>query len=117
GGGDALLWTSLNAVKGSLDPTIISLAFVFLLIGYGTKVGLVPMHNWLPDGHAEGPTPISAVLSGLLLNVALYAVLRCKVLADGALQSGLPGYLLVCFGLVSGAVATFFLFRQKDVKR
>ncbi|MFM0489661.1 hydrogenase 4 subunit F [Paraburkholderia graminis] len=117
GGGDALLWTSLNAIKGSLDPTIISLAFAFLLIGYGTKVGVVPMHNWLPDAHAEGPTPISAVLSGLLLNVALYAVLRCKVLADGALHNGLPGHLLVGFGLVSVLVATFSLFRQKDVKR
>ncbi|CDY79149.1 Formate hydrogenlyase subunit 3/Multisubunit Na+/H+ antiporter, MnhD subunit [Caballeronia glathei] len=116
-GGDALLWTSLNAIKGTLDPTIISLAFVFLLVGYGTKVGLVPMHNWLPDAHAEGPTPISAVLSGLLLNVALYAVLRCKVLADGALQNGLPGRLLIGFGLVSVLVATFSLFRQKDVKR
>ena len=116
-GGDALLWSSLSAVKSSLDPTIMSLAFVFLLIGYGTKVGLVPMHNWLPDAHAEGPTPISAVLSGLLLNVALYAVLRCKVLADGALQNGLPGRLLVGFGLVSVLVATFSLLRQKDVKR
>ncbi|TAL52058.1 hydrogenase 4 subunit F [Pandoraea sp.] len=117
GAADALLWTSLNAVKGHLDPTIISLAFIFLLVGYGTKVGLVPMHNWLPDAHAEGPTPISAVLSGLLLNVALYAVLRCKVLADGALHNGLPGHLLVGFGLVSVVVATFSLFRQKDVKR
>lgn len=116
-GGDALLWSSLNAVKASLDPTIVSLAFVFLLIGYGTKVGLVPMHNWLPDAHAEGPTPISAVLSGLLLNVALYAVLRCKVLADGALGNGLPGRMLIGFGLVSVLVATFALFRQRDVKR
>jgi hydrogenase-4 component F len=117
GGSDALLWSSLNAVKTSLDPTIVSLAFVFLLIGYGTKVGLVPMHNWLPDAHAEGPTPISAVLSGLLLNVALYAVLRCKVLADGALGNGLPGRMLIGFGLVSVLVATFALFRQRDVKR
>ncbi len=117
GGDDALLWTSLNTVKAGLDQTIIALAFVFLLTGYGTKVGLVPMHNWLPDAHAEGPTPISAVLSGLLLNVALYAVLRCKVLADGALRNGLPGHLLVGFGLVSVLVATFSLFRQKDVKR
>ena len=65
---------------------MLSLAFVFLLVGYGTKVGLVPLHNWLPDAHAEGPTPVSAVLSGLLLNVALYAVVRCKVLVDGALR-------------------------------
>jgi hydrogenase-4 component F len=117
GGIDALLWTNLNAVKNGLDPTIMALAFVFLLIGYGTKVGLVPLHHWLPDAHAEGPTPISAVLSGLLLNVALYAVLRCKVLADGALQNGMPGELLVGFGLLSVMVATFSLFRQKDVKR
>jgi hydrogenase-4 component F len=61
-----------------------ALSFIFLLVGYGTKVGLAPLHNWLPDAHAEGPTPVSAVLSGLLLNVALYAILRCKVLADGA---------------------------------
>ena len=80
----ALLWTHLNAVKGQLEPSVLALAFVFLLVGYGTKVGLAPLHNWLPDAHAEGPTPVSAVLSGLLLNVALYAVMRCKVLADGA---------------------------------
>jgi hydrogenase-4 component F len=63
----ALLWTHLDAVKSQLEPTVLALAFVFLLVGYGTKVGLAPLHNWLPDAHAEGPTPISAVLSGLLL--------------------------------------------------
>lgn len=117
GGSDALLWTNLNEVKAHLEPTVISLAFVFLLVGYGTKMGLVPLHSWLPDAHAEGPTPISAVLSGLLLNVALYAVLRFKVLADGALKNGLPGNLLVGFGLLSVLVATYSLSRQKDVKR
>ncbi len=116
-GGDALLWTHLAAAKHMLQPTIISLAFVFLLLGYGTKVGLVPLHNWLPDAHAEGPTPISAVLSGLLLNVALYAVLRCKVLADGALGPGYAGGLLIGFGLLSVVVAALLLSRQKDVKR
>lgn len=116
-GVDALLWTNLDAVKTQLNPTIISLAFVFLLLGYGTKTGLVPVHNWLPDAHAEGPTPISAVLSGLLLNVALYAILRCKVLADGALHSRFAGDLMVGFGLLSVVAASFFLFRQKDVKR
>jgi hydrogenase-4 component F len=116
-GGSALLWTQLNAVKGSLEPTVLSLAFVFLLVGYGTKVGLVPLHNWLPDAHAEGPTPISAVLSGLLLNVALYAVMRCKVLTDGALGTRFASDLMMGFGILSVVVAAFFLARQKDVKR
>jgi len=115
--GGALLWTNLNAVKAQLDPDIVTLAFAFLFIGYGTKVGLVPLHNWLPDAHAEGPTPVSAVLSGLLLNVALYAVLRCKVLADGALHGNLPGRLMMGFGIVSVVAAVFFLIRQKDAKR
>ena len=115
--GGALLWTNLDAVKAQLDPGIITLAFAFLFIGYGTKVGLVPMHNWLPDAHAEGPTPVSAVLSGLLLKVAVYALLRCKVLTDGALESALAGHLMMGFGLLSVVVAAFFLSRQKDVKR
>jgi hydrogenase-4 component F len=116
-GGGALLWTELNAVKGQLEPTVLSLAFVFLLVGYGTKVGLVPLHNWLPDAHAEGPTPVSAVLSGLLLNVALYAVIRCKVLVEGSLQTSFARDLLMGFGLLSVVVAAFLLSRQKDVKR
>jgi hydrogenase-4 component F len=116
-GGGALLWTHLDEVKTRLEPTVLSIAFVFLLVGYGTKVGLVPLHNWLPDAHAEGPTPISAVLSGLLLNVALYAVVRAKVLADGALATHLAGNLMMGFGLLSVVVSAFFLSRQKDVKR
>ncbi|PWB47839.1 MAG: hydrogenase 4 subunit F [Nitrosomonadales bacterium] len=116
-GGTALLWTHLNAVKTDLEPTVLSLAFVFLLVGYGTKVGLAPLHNWLPDAHAEGPTPISAVLSGLLLNVALYAVVRSKVLVDGALETHFAGNLMMGFGLLSVVMAAFFLSRQKDIKR
>jgi hydrogenase-4 component F len=115
--GGALLWTELNAVKGQLEPTVLSLAFVFLLVGYGTKVGLVPLHNWLPDAHAEGPTPVSAVLSGLLLNVALYAVVRCKVLVEGALHNTFAKDLMMGFGLLSVVVAAFLLSRQKDIKR
>ena len=115
--GGALLWTHLQGVKTVLDADVMTLAFAFLLVGYGTKVGLVPLHNWLPDAHAEGPTPVSAVLSGLLLNVALYAVLRCKVLADGALQSHLAGKLMMGFGLLSVVASAFLLLRQKDVKR
>ena len=116
-GVSALLWTHLNTVKGQLEPAVLALAFAFLLVGYGTKVGLAPLHNWLPDAHAEGPTPISAVLSGLLLNVAMYAVVRCKVLVEGSLQSSLPGRMLMGFGLLSVVLAAFFLWRQRDVKR
>ncbi|MEJ2087497.1 MAG: proton-conducting transporter membrane subunit, partial [Gammaproteobacteria bacterium] len=89
--------------------------------GYGTKVGLVPMHQWLPDAHSEGPTPMSAVLSGLLLNVALYAVVRLKMLVDGSLAGSdhpaLAGQLLMGFGLVSFLTASLFLHRQRDIKR
>ena len=116
-GGGALLWTELNSVKGDLEPTVLSLAFVFLLVGYGTKVGLVPLHNWLPDAHAEGPTPVSAVLSGLLLNVALYAVVRCKVLVEASAQTSFAKELMMGFGLLSVVVAAFLLSRQKDIKR
>lgn len=120
---EGLLWTSLHAIAAQLDPTVLSIAFVFLLVGYGTKVGLVPLHAWLPDAHSEGPTPMSAVLSGLLLNVALYAVVRTKMLVDGALQSSaelnpqLAGHLMMAFGLLSFLVAGLFLHRQRDIKR
>jgi hydrogenase-4 component F len=113
----ALLWTHLNAAKADLEPRVMGLAFVFLLVGYGTKVGLAPLHNWLPDAHAEGPTPVSAVLSGLLLNVALYAVIRCKVLAVGSIGPLMPGRMLMAFGLLSAVLAAFFLWRQRDIKR
>jgi len=116
-GGEALLWTNLSQVSGSLEPTVLSLAFVFLMVGYGTKVGLVPLHNWLPDAHSEGPTPISAVLSGLLLNIALYALVRCKVLVDGATGTHHAGNIMMGFGLMSILVAAFSLLRQKDIKR
>ena len=116
-GGEALLWTNLNQVSGQLEPTVLRLAFVFLLVGYGTKVGLVPLHNWLPDAHSEGPTPISAVLSGLLLNIALYALVRFKVLVDGATGTHQAGYMMMGFGLLSILVASFSLLRQKDIKR
>ncbi len=114
---DALLWNVLYNSATQLDPTVLTLAFVFLLVGYGTKVGLVPLHNWLPDAHSEGPTPMSAILSGLLLNVALYALVRVKMLVDGSLHSNLAGHLMMGFGLLSFMVAGFFLHRQRDIKR
>jgi hydrogenase-4 component F len=114
---EALLWNVLAAHSGELEPVVLSIAFVFLLVGYGTKVGLVPLHNWLPDAHSEGPTPMSAVLSGLLLNVALYALVRMKVLVDGSLHNHLAGHLMMGFGLLTFLFAALFLHRQRDLKR
>lgn len=113
----ALLWSVLYENAAQINPEILEIAFVFMLVGYGTKIGLVPLHNWLPDAHSEGPTPMSAVLSGLLLNDALYAVVRNKMLVDGATQSNIAGYLMMGFGLLSFLVAAVFLHRQKDIKR
>jgi hydrogenase-4 component F len=116
-GENALLWSVLYENADKLNPEILEIAFVFLLIGYGTKIGLVPLHNWLPDAHSEGPTPMSAVLSGLLLNDALYAVVRNKMLVDGATGSNMAGFLMMGFGLLSFLVAAILLHRQKDIKR
>jgi len=116
-GGEALLWTNLIQMSDKLEPTILSLAFVFLMVGYGTKVGLVPLHNWLPDAHSEGPTPVSAVLSGLLLNVALYALVRCKAIVDGSTHTHYAGNIMMGFGMISILVAAFSMLRQKDIKR
>ncbi len=114
---DGLLWTVLQLHAANMDKGVMALAFVFLLVGYGTKVGLVPLHNWLPDAHSEGPTPMSAILSGLLLNVALYALVRFKMLADPALGNHLAGNLMMGFGLLSFSVAGILLHRQYDIKR
>jgi hydrogenase-4 component F len=113
----ALLWTVLHEHSDKLNPGVMAIAFVFLLVGYGTKIGLVPLHNWLPDAHSEGPTPMSAILSGLLLNDALYAVVRCKMLVDGSLGTHQAGDLMMGFGLLSFIVAALFLHRQTDIKR
>jgi hydrogenase-4 component F len=112
---DAMVWTILVKRAGSFDPALLDLAFVFLLLGYGTKVGLAPLHAWLPDAHAEGPTPISAVLSGLLLNVALYALLRFKMLLAANPGALAPGPLMVTLGSISLVFAAFMLYRRRDV--
>jgi hydrogenase-4 component F len=113
----AMVWTQLIAQAVKFDPALLNLAFVFLLLGYGTKVGLAPLHAWLPDAHAEGPTPISAVLSGLLLNVALYALLRFKMLLAINPDAVAPGPLMVTLGLISTIFASFMLYRRRDIKR
>ena len=114
---DSMIWTVLIERAAAFDPALLNVAFVFLLLGYGTKVGLAPLHAWLPDAHAEGPTPISAVLSGLLLNVALYALLRFKLLLAANPQALAPGPLMVMLGLVSLVFAAFMLYRRRDIKR
>jgi hydrogenase-4 component F len=116
-GPDAMVWTILVAHAARFDPDLLNVAFVFLLLGYGTKVGLAPLHAWLPDAHAEGPTPISAVLSGLLLNVALYALLRFKMLLALNPVAIAPGPLMVTMGLISAVFAAFMLYRRRDIKR
>lgn len=113
----AMAWNQLVAHSATFDPALLNLAFVFLLLGYGTKVGLAPMHAWLPDAHAEGPTPISAVLSGLLLNVALFALLRFKLIMSGNAGVLSPGPLMVTLGLVSLIFAGFMIYRRRDIKR
>lgn len=113
----ALAWSRLVEVGGKLDPSLLSLAFVFFLVGYGTKTGLVPFHAWLPDAHAEGPTPISAVLSGLLLNVSLYALLRFKMVIAANPDAIHPGPIMMFMGLLSLLFAAFMLYRRRDIKR
>ncbi|MBP2563148.1 hydrogenase-4 component F [Neorhizobium galegae] len=116
-GYDAMVWTLLVERVAAFDPALLNVAFIFLLLGYGTKVGLAPLHAWLPDAHAEGPTPISAVLSGLLLNVALYAVLRFKILLAANPEAISPGPLMMTMGLTSLVFAAFMLYRRRDIKR
>jgi hydrogenase-4 component F len=114
---DALAWTRLVDVAPRLDPSLARLAFLFALAGYGTKAGLVPFHTWLPDAHSEAPSPVSALLSGAALAVALYALARFHLVSIDALGPGFSSTLLVLFGLVSLGVALPFLVAQGDLKR
>ena len=115
--GSALDWTYLVSHAPTLDPGLLRLAFVFALVGYGTKVGLAPFHTWLPDAHSQAPGPISALLSGAGLAVALYALARFHLVAMAALGPAFSSTLLVVFGLLSLAVALPFIVAQGDLKR
>lgn len=116
-GPQGMVWTVLMDHVAAFDPALLNVAFIFLLLGYGTKAGLFPLHAWLPDAHAEGPTPVSAVLSGLLLNVALYAILRFKMLFAANPHVIAPGPLMAAMGLASVVFAAFMLYPRKDIKR
>ncbi len=112
-----LSWAALMGVAARCDPATLNLAFAFLLLGYGTKAGLVPLHSWLPDAHAEGPVPISAVLSGLLLNAAMLAVLRAKAIVGSHPEAVAPGPFLLALGLASVLLAALSLWRRRDARR
>jgi hydrogenase-4 component F len=115
----ALDWAALMSAAPSLGATsnLVKLSFVFVVVGYGTKIGFVPMHSWLPDAHAEAPTPISAMLSAVLLNCALYALLRFDTITSHAIGSGFSHSLLLIFGCLSVAVAALLMVVQRDLKR
>jgi hydrogenase-4 component F len=115
--GTGILWSVLAGHASHFDPLVIKIAFIFLLVGYGIKIGLVPLHNWLPDTYTESPAPVTALLSGLLSNVALYALIRFKVITDLTLANHLAGNLMMVFGLLSFIVAVVLLQRQNNIKR
>ncbi|MHB1868325.1 MAG: hydrogenase 4 subunit F, partial [Nitrososphaerales archaeon] len=112
-----LNWTDMIARARLLNPEIVKFAFIFILIGFGTKAGLAPMHTWLPDAHSEAPTPVSALLSGVLLNCSIYAILRFDIITSGALGSAFSSQLLLILGTVSMGIAAASIYFAKDMKR
>ncbi len=115
--GNAVLWTEIVKNAQSLDPTMIKMAFVFVLVGFGTKAGLFPMHAWLPDAHSEAPSPVSAMLSGVLLNCALLVIFRFTTISNLVLGPAFAQTLFLIFGMISVAFAAFFMYMQRDIKR
>ncbi len=115
--GNAIFWTEVLKHAGELDSTLMHLAFIFILIGFGTKTGLFPMHAWLPDAHSEAPSPTSALLSAVLLNCALLVIVRYTILISAAIGPEFPQQLLLVFGLLSVAVAALLILVQRDMKR
>jgi len=116
-GARSLNWTDMYAGAGGLNVELVKTAFIFILIGYGTKAGLVPMHTWLPDAHSQALSPVSALLSGVLLETAVYAIFRYTVILNRAAGPEFSGNLLVIFGILSLAVSAGFILAQKDIKR
>jgi hydrogenase-4 component F len=114
---EALHWTALRDAAGALHPQVARLAFVFLLVGFGTKAGLAPTHTWLPDAHSEAPSPLSAMMSGVLLAVALYAIARWKTIIDVAVGSAFSDTLLIVVGIATLAVGSLSLLSQTHFKR
>ncbi|GAA4711449.1 proton-conducting transporter membrane subunit [Phytohabitans rumicis] len=116
-GTTALNWTHLTSHTAGLDPDLTRLAMGLLLLGFGTKAGLAPMHAWLPDAHSQAPAPVSALMSGVLLSVAFYAIWRYKTITDAVLETGYTRTILLVAALASLAVAALLLIAQQDYKR
>jgi hydrogenase-4 component F len=112
-----MTWGALSNGAAQMNPSLVTLAFLLILVGYGTKAGLAPMHTWLPDAHSEGPAPVSALLSGALLNTALVGIVRYKSVAEQAGAGAVPRTALIVLGVLSVVIATLFIVRQRDVKR
>jgi len=113
----ALNWTTLRDMAHRMNPETMKLAFIFVLVGYGTKAGLAPVHNWLPDAHSQAPSPISALLSGILLNTAFYGIMRFVSIVEPSTGSDFTGHLLILFGLISIAISAIFILVQENYKR
>jgi hydrogenase-4 component F len=112
-----MTWDVLEKAASRLNPSLVSLSFLLVLIGYGTKVGLAPMHTWLPDAHSEGPAPVSALLSGALLNTAMVGIVRYLAVADAAGMGRLARGTFLALGAFSLFIAALFIVRQKGIKR
>ena len=117
GGAGALSWSAIMKIAPTLDPGIVRIGFIFVMVGYGTKAGLAPMHLWLPDAHSQAPTPVSALLSGVLIKCALLGIIRFQTIAAAACGPAFPAEVLLVFGLTSVVVATPFILAQHDIKR
>jgi len=117
GGIKTLNWAEMMLAADKLNPNIAKIAFIFILVGFGTKAGLAPMHTWLPDAHSQAVAPISALLSGVLLKTALYAILRFGIILNKSIGPGYFSHLLIFFGLLSLLISSGFIIVQKDIKR
>ena len=112
----SLDWPALMEAASQLDPTMMKMAMVMIIVGFGTKVGFVPMHTWLPDAHSQAPSPVSGLLSAVLLNCALYGIIRFYAVSE-IVNPGFASAVMLTFGLLSLAAAAFFIVSARDLKR